>query len=218
MPGYDELIAEAPQWLYAQNRDLVDNMPEVLAQAELQVYQRLEHDAFRDTINGLTLDTDGVIDLTSVVPQVFEVRSVRVQYKGDDSYVPLLERNIEYLEMLYGRAKPGRPLYYAEDDTTLYLRAYPKPSSALPLQIRANVEPTALSPSNKTNLVTQRYYRVIQLATFRQAAIYMKNEADTVRYTNELNDALSEANAQIARRRRDETETKPKDTSNKAGT
>lgn len=217
MPDYTDLLTRGPTQIYAQNRTLVTEMPTIIQQAETQVIQRLDHDAFRTHILGKTIGTDGRLDLSAEPNPVLELRAIRLKYKGDDDWTPLERREIEQLTMLFARNRPARPRYYAEDEGELLYRVYPQPFEVMDAIIVANVTPVPLSDQDPSNVLTQRYFRVIENAVYRQAAIFMKNMNDVQMFTSELNDAIQEANAQIARRRRDETGTRPIEAANQAG-
>jgi hypothetical protein len=110
MITYDELIRRAPEWLYAQNRSLVDEMPAIVSQAHEQLINVIDHDLFRTVITGKTLDNTnlGTIDLSAESPRVLEIRGVRLRYRqSDDGWTPLLRRDLDNVDAL--RAQPPEP-------------------------------------------------------------------------------------------------------------
>jgi len=217
---YDDLIRRVPQWLYAQNRSLVLDMDDIVRQAHDQLIGVLDHDLFRSIITGetMTAASMGVLDLSAEDPPVLEVRSIRVRYRdGVDDWTPLQRRNLETLTMLYARNRPSRPLYYSEYNGPLIIKAFPAPKQDYELEIAANVEPPVLSETQQTNTMSILAPRAVEKAVFRQAAIYQKNWEDAQVYEKEMIQAVTEANAQVQRRRRDETETRPVETSNIQG-
>jgi len=217
---YDEIARRIPLWLYAQNRDLVNEMPAVTEQAHEQLINVMDHDLFRTLIPNLTLTEaeGGVLDLSTQTPRILEVRSIRINYRnGDDDWTPLQRRDLEMLTMLYARNRPNRPLYYAEYNGPLVMKAFPAPREDYSIEITANVEPPVISPANQTNIITEQFPRAMEKAVFRQAALFQKSWEDATIYEKEMMSAVTEANAQTQRRRRDETETKPVDTANVMG-
>ena len=217
---YDELIRRTPKWLYADNTELVTEMPAIITQAHEQLLNVMDHDLFRTIIMGKTLTAAsvGVLDLSNEDPRVLEIRAVRVQYQGaDDSWTPLQRRDLETLTMLYARNRPRRPLYYSEYTSPLVIKAFPAPSVDMPLEISANVEPPVLSPTQATNIISEQFSRALEKATFRQACLFQKNWEDAQMYEKEMMGAVTEANAAIQRRRRDETETRPMEAANVQG-
>jgi hypothetical protein len=217
---YNQLIADAPLWLYANNRDLVATMPKIVADAHEQIIGILDHDLFRTLIPNKTLlaSNFGVLDLSAEDPRILEIRAIRMKYRsGADDWVPLMRRDLETLSMLYARNRPRQPTYYAAYSGPLVVKAFPAPDRNYDLQISANVEPPVLSPSQQTNIVAEQFPRVVEKATYRQAALFMKNWEDAKTYEKEMIDAVNEANAQIQRRKRDVTETRPVDTTNVEG-
>jgi hypothetical protein len=220
MITYDELIRRAPEWLYAQNRSLVDEMPAIVSQAHEQLINVIDHDLFRTVITGKTLDNTnlGTIDLSAESPRVLEIRGVRLRYRqSDDGWTPLLRRDLETMSMLYARNRPSRPLYYAEYSGPLVIKVFPAPRDVYDLEITANVEPPVLSPTQQTNIMSEWASRAVEKATFRQAAIFMKDWESAQAYEKEMMGAVTEANAQIQRRRRDDTGARPVETANVSG-
>jgi hypothetical protein len=216
---YDDLLANTPNWLYARNKDITSVMETVVQQAHDQIINLIDHDLFRTVIGGKVLEAAnyGVLDLSAETPRVLEVRGMRLKYKGEDSYTPIQRRDLEMLTMLYARNRPRVPLYYSEYSGTLVLKAFPAPKEDMDLEITANVEPLVLSPTNQTNIISIQAPRVLEKATFRQGALYMKDWQSADAYEKELGVAIQEINAAIQRRRRDETEIRPADASNVSG-
>lgn len=225
---YDELVRSVPIWVYATNRDIVAEMPRIISDAEDELVLKIDHDLFQTVLTGFTIgppavpdpgEDYSVFDLTDHDPRVFEVRAMRLAYKGEHDWVPLERRPLEFLSMLYSRNKPGRPRYYAEFGDTLRLRVFPYPAQEYQLEVTANVHPLRLGPTPEaqTNRLTRDFPRAVEKACLRQAALFMKNWEDATAYGNEMTSALTEANAQMARRRRDETGTRPEETVNAVG-
>lgn len=213
---YDELIRRVPIWMIAQNRDLVAEMPNIVQQAHEQLVGLIDHDLLKTRLPPIPVALDGLVDLTAVAPQVFEVRSLSIPYK-DAGMVPLERRGLQYLQALYPKSKPGRPRYYAEDGETLLLRMFPPPPVVLQCDVEANQEPPVLSPTNQTNLFGEKTPRALEMATIYRAAYFMKEWDTAQQYQTEMIAAVTEANSQVVRRRRDETDTRPIDTANRQG-
>ncbi len=216
---YDELIRRVPEWLYAKNRKLIDEMPAIITQAHEQLINTLDHDLFKTLIDGKTLAAgDPILDLSTETPRVLEVRSVRLKVTGtDDGWTPILRRDLEMLSMLYARNKPRRPLFYTEYNGTLILKVFPSPALAHDVQITANVEPEVLSETVSTNIMAEEASRALEKAVMRQACLFMKAWEDAAQYSTEMTGAITEVNAAIQRRRRDDTEQRPRDTKNVMG-
>lgn len=220
MLTYDELIRRTPEWLYATNRRLVNEMPAIVEQAHQQLIHVMDHDLFRTLVTTTVgPGNNGVLDLSTQDPRVLEVRAVRLRYRdGDDDWTPMRRRGLEFLSMLYPRNRPKRPGFYAEYNGPLVLKLFPNPDRDYDVEVTANVEPPVLSPTTQTNIISQQFPRAIEKATFRQAALFQKNWEDAAKYEQEMMSAITEANAQVQRRKRDETEQRPMDTTNVDGT
>ena len=219
MSNYNELIRRIPEWMYAQNRDLTNEVEELVSKAHNQIINLLDHDLFRTTISGksLTAASDGVLDLSAESPRVLEIRSIRIDYNGTGGYTPIMRRDLEMLTMLFASNTAARPRFYAEYSGPLVIKAFPAPDVDYDIEVTANVEPPVLAPSQQTNIISTQHYRVIETATFRQAALYMRDWAAAEEYAKELGSAITEANAAIQRRKRDETDKRPQDASNVMG-
>ncbi len=217
---YDELIDIVPRWLYAENRSLSGDIETIVSQAHQQLINVLDHDLFRTIITGetLTVSSGGVIDLGSQVPRVLEVRGIRLKWRGgSDDWTPIMRRDLEAMTMLYARNRPRRPVYYSEYNGFLILKAFPTPDRDYDLSITANVEPPVLSPTQQTNVISLEFPRALETATLRHACLYQKNWEDAQMYEKEMMGAVTEANAQVQRRRRDDSATRPIETSNVSG-
>ena len=213
---YDDLVTNTPIWLYAQNRDIVAEMPKIISDAEDQVYLRFDHDLFQTVVPNLTLTAnDPLIDLSSI-DGLLEVRAVRLTYRNG-GVTALERRSLEALSMLYSQNRPGRPRFYAEYGNYDQIKVFPTPSVDIPFEITANIEPPRLGPTVQSNIILEKFPRVMDRSVLRQGAIFMKNQQDAATYGQEADDAILEANMAIARRRRDETGTRPVETANTRG-
>jgi hypothetical protein len=215
---YNDLISELPTTLMAQNRTLLDpaRLQQLVIDAEDEIIERIDHDAFRARIAGLSVSpTQPVIDLRGQPRRVFEVRAVQVPI-GATVY-PLERREIERLVALYVGAAPGTPRYYAEDDEPQMFRVFPVPDQTYALSVSANIEPERLSPAVQQSVLTRSYPRLMKMMLRKHGAHFMRNQVDEQRYGTLADAALMEANRQLARRRRDETGVISAPTSNNVG-
>lgn len=215
---YNELLRRVPVWLYSSNRSLVDEMPVIIEQAEDRLLQVIDHDLFRTVLTGKTVGVDGLLDLSAESPRVLEVRGLRVQYRDrPDGFTPLKARDIEMLSALYPDGGSGDPRYYAQHTSTLNYKLYPKPRAEIDIEVTANVEPARLAVGNQTNILTEQFPRAVERACMHFGAMFMKNYEDAAQYEKDMMAALGEAGAQVGRRRRDEAQTRPRETKNVTG-
>jgi hypothetical protein len=119
--------------------------------------------------------------------------------------------------MLYPTGRQARPRFYSEYEGILQYQFFPYPNAEYEVEITANVRPARLSATVDTNVFTEEFPRAIEKATLRQACLFMKNYADAERYEAEMMQSVTEANAQVGRRKRDETGQRPRETSNVSG-
>lgn len=214
---YDTLIDRVPTWMYAQNRDLVARMEEIVDQAHRQLFNIIVHEFFKTKITGLTIPITGELDLSGEDPAIMEIRGINVKYRKDDEWTPLFRRDYETLSMLYARNRPNRPRYYAESSGPLILQVYPTPNMVYDIEVTANQECPVMSPTVQNNILGDRAERALEKATMRQAALFMKDEAATATYEAEMTAAVNEINAAYARHLRDDAQERPRDTTNATG-
>lgn len=215
---YDDIIAELPTILMAQNRAMVDadQLQRIVREAEDEIIERLDHDVFRARLAPRTVsDTQDFIDLSDEPRRVLEVRAIQVVLPY--GIYPLERREIERLNALYMGSAVGVPRYYAEDDTPLLLRVFPRPDTPYDLNVAANIEPERLSPAVQQSVLTRTYPRLLNMAVRKHGAHFMRNPADEQRYGALMDAALMEANTGLSRRRRDETALQPSKTANRTG-
>lgn len=214
---YDELVRFVPIQLYAENTVLQNEMPNIIRQAEDQLLLVIDHDIFQTVLPPLILPAgDSTIDLTAQDPRILEVRSISARYRGR-GWQSLERRSLEYLRSLYIGDKPGDPLYYSERGDINLLEVFPTPRVDVDLEILANVEAQRLSPTAQTNRLTQEYPRAVEKACFYHASFFMKKFDAAQVYEKEMGQAVQETSMALARRRRDETGTRPVETSNARG-
>lgn len=213
--SYTELIRAAPLAAYAENRDLVAEMPNIVRRAQEYVVMRLDHDAFWQKLPRTTVGKDGVIDDSNFPNDLMEVRSVRVRWRSGDRWYSLLRRDSDMLSTLYTDDSRGPPKVYSDGPDGLV--AYPRPGRVIDAEVRANVAPAILSPTVQTNLFTDKYPQVIENAVVREAGVFMLDAKIQQTYGSETDAALAAANAQIARQKRDESAQRPVETRNAGG-
>ncbi len=215
---YDDLIAAIPSTLMAQNRTLAepDELQRVVRRAEDEIIERIDHDAFRARLDGHIVDpANHVIDLSQEARRVLEVRALQLVIP--DGVYPLERREVERLNALYFGGSMGMPRYYAEDDDPLLLRIFPRPDTTYSVNVSANIEPERLAPAVPQSVLTRTYPRLLEMMALKHGAHFMRNMGDEQRYGALADAALMEANAQLARRRRDETGVTSAQTANRVG-
>jgi hypothetical protein len=201
---YDSLLNGTPVVLNAQNRTLPDDMPSIIRRAEDEILERLDRDALRVTLGTAYTVGPGnpTFDLNPEPQRVLEVRAVTASANGQ--HITLTPRDVEYLRQLFAGMQ-GTPRHYAEDDSPSVYRVFPEPDQIVQLRVTANVEPLRLAPTNQTTLLTVNHPRLVEMAVFKQAAIFMRNPADESRYGGLFEAALLAENSRFERRRGDTT-------------
>lgn len=202
---YNDLVAMVPVTLQAQNRDLPASLPFIIRQAEDEIIDRIDHDAFKAKLQSTFIVSPSTteVDLTGEDRPVYEVRALNVGVDG--TFVPMERREIERLNATFRTFDTGVPRFYAEADDPLVFRVFPTPDTEYSIRVTANVEPERLSTTIQQSLLSRIYPRMLEMAVLKHASRFMRNPVDEKRYGGEFDLALTAANAQIARRRRDET-------------
>lgn len=223
--SYDELLRRVPLWLYAENTALAAEMPAIIGRAEDHLVNVLDHDIFQTVLTSKTIGAspvnvvtdDDKLDLSAETPRLMELRSIRIAYKGGADWTPVEPRNDEMLSMLYSRNRPARPRYYGQHGDQLKLKFYPFPDRVYTLKITANVMPVRMAVGVQNNKISTMFPRAFESAVFHQAAIFMQDQPMADKYQAEMMAAIPEANLASSRKRRDETGTRPIETTNAAG-
>jgi hypothetical protein len=213
LTSYSELLDEVPRSAFARNAELINDMDKVVARAQAYVVKRLDHDAFRGDYILVTIDETGQF---ARPPDMLELRAVQVRFRGR-GWLPLRRRSEEMLAALFTgpRARPGMPEYYAE--TPEGFDVFPRPPRPIEARVLWNQDPPILGPAQDTNVLTDGYPEVIRAAVMREAAIYMGDATLIQVYSGEATETLGAANLELARRRRDESGTRSRDTGNAQG-
>lgn len=223
---YTELVRRIPLGVYAENTDLVAEMPVIIRKAEEMLAGRVDHDFLQTTITGKSIGNatvnpsggDDDLDLSAESPRVLEVRSIRIKHRGRATqWVPVHRREINFLRTLYSMNTPGVPRYYGEDKGVLNLVFFPYPNALYDLEITANKVPAFLTSGNQTNAFTIHCPRALEWACMHFAALFMKDFTAAQGYSSDVDNALTEANMLGARRRRDEGAQRPQETANAQG-
>jgi len=211
---YTELARKVPIWLNASNTDVTGEVDALIAEAHEFLFQVMDHDLFSTTISGLTIGTDGVLDLRAQSPRILEVRGVRVAQRGRQT--PLRRRDAEYIAALYTRDRPGLVQYYTQSQPLL-LEVAPKPYEEVNATVTANVAPEVLSGAVAENLISTTYPWALEQATRWATALFQKDWETAAVYEKATIDALVASNAATSRRRRDEGGVKPYTPTNATG-
>lgn len=212
---YDDLIAYAPLALFAQNRDTVVEMPNIVRRAQDYLVKRVDHDFFKTELAVTSVDLDGLIYADEPPEGLLEYRSVAVE-QAPGRWAPLLRRSQDMLDSLFSGSRSGIPRYYAMT-ASMALRVYPRPPQVIAARITANIKPPTLAPGVQINKLTVEFPELMELAATHEAAVFNLDQNSIAVYAGRLQDALVTANMQISRRTRDESAQRPVETRNVTG-
>lgn len=212
--NYNELIQHGPPYVYALDQEVMRKMPHFIRQAELRLVRDLERELFRSFASGTVTADDPTVDLRLKAPM--EIRRLKIIVDGVD--VVLTLRNIEFLEALYGDSTRREvPQFYGETHVRQVYRMFRAPERDYSWEAIISARPAVLTPSNPTNILTSDFGNLLEAEVFRRAAMFKGDDARAQVYAAEYQSELSLANAEIRRSKRDETEVRPRDTSNRIG-
>jgi len=212
---YAELIRIGSQNNYSDARDLIEEMPRLVELAQGHVVDRIDHDAFETELPAVTLGVTGQIDKATEFAgtDILELRGVHVD--PGRGFIPIIPRDYDMLVALYSDGRTGTPRHYADRNATIDV--YPRPFREMSLKVTANVKPAVLSEGAPTNVLTDEFPIVMEMAVNRQVAIFMMDPANKEMFEGQLADQLMAANTRIGRAKRNETAQRPVDTSNVTG-
>jgi len=224
---YASLVADIPVRLMAENRDWPDELPNVIRKGQERLLEGLHPDALRQSIAGFVeleqigggtepiVTIEGWIDLTGTA-DFGEITSLQlVIVPGMTRSV--LPRAYDFCEALYSTGAPELPKYYAEKTPGWYA-LYPPPDQAYAYQGIANLRCPLIGPDGPaTNLLTDKYATLLEYACCVDGAIWMKDNSAVQIWEAAYNGRLQSVNANIRRRRRDETTVVTRSTENAAG-
>lgn len=206
-----------PDAILAPNApDLAANIDTIINDAEYRLHDELDHDAFRDAFFGQT--SNGAEIDVGALGSVLEVRWIAAHGAGADR-IPLEPIDLAAAHALYADETATTPRFYAETGASFVYALFPPPPSGnVSLDIFVNVRPPLLADGAEENVLTQRYPRVLRRACELEAATFMRQWRQIEeRHRPRYDEAVAAANADIARRRRDETGVRPRDTANVRG-
>lgn len=212
---YNDLITYGPLATYTANRDTVNEMPNLVRRAQDYITARLDHDLFAETAIDLTLADDGLVNDFSLPEKFLEIRHFLIR-TASGGFFPILPRPETMLEALYPADRKGVPRYYARLRNRTY-KVFPRPWSATPARLRANVAPPTLNPSVQTNILTEKFPGTFEVALLREAALFNLDMPQVELHTTTLRDMLGASNRQISRLARDESAQRLTETRNVEG-
>lgn len=215
MATYNEIIAYAPLATFSSNRATVSEMPSIVRRAQNYITARLDHEFFRDVPVSTTVDAAGDVDDGAFPATMLEIRSISAEVRTG-KFLPLRPRQQEVLEAIYIDGSKGSPRHYTKTSSGGW-KVYPAPGRTMNVKVTINVAPNLLTAGNQTNEISLDFPELFEFAVMREAAIFNADQNLVSLYTQETNDALTAANAQIARRKRDEVSQRPRDTTNITG-
>lgn len=214
MATYDEIIAYAPLAAFLQNRDTSDEMPAIVRRAQTYITRRLDHDFFRQSFPGRTADADGIVTTNIPEEDLLEIRSISVFQ--DNRAHPVHPRDFNMLQALFHDRPRGVPQFWAYTPSG-EVRIFPAPGREVTVDISANVKEPMLAPGQQENRISVHHPELMEQAVAMQVALFNLDASATQMYSDQLADLLVTVNAEISRRRRDETSQRPVEVRNVTG-
>lgn len=213
--NYEELCTHAPVWLNSEsNAELRRIMPQAVRRAENRLIEELPQDVFKAEISGVAAALEPILDFRAQAPR--EIRSVTLFIDGQSVVLSL--RALDFLRALYpDLSQAGVPEFYAEDGAQFRYRLFPLPEVDTLYAAEIIRRPPPLGPGNITNVLTERFGNLLEQAVLRQAAMFLKNPSLFAMHDGEYGDELALGGANVERTKRDATEQRPIDSSNRAG-
>lgn len=222
MITYSSLVADTPTQIMGRNDDLPAAMPKIIWRAQEMMVNAIDHDEFREGITSQLTAGTGDFDVTlgldggSGAREVLELRGMRIDYDG--SQYPLLIRDAEMLAALYpDTSLRAAPRYYALGERIELYAIRPIPDIDCTITVTANLRPDYISDTLETNIFTRRSPLSLEAAVHAQACLFNKDYAGYETYEAEMARYLAQENMQVARRRRDMAQERPREIVNVRG-
>lgn len=139
---YDGLVALIEDMCEDESAELLTNVQGIINRAEERCLRDLDIQFFEDW---RSVSTSASVQSVSKTSDMTSILSVRLTSANEFA----LPRNRDFVQM-YGGS--GRPLYYYDDDASIYFA--PTPDDSYAMEIKYQGAPTPLSASNTTNWLT----------------------------------------------------------------
>lgn len=214
MATYNDIIAYAPLAAFLQNRDTVDEMPNIVRRAQTYITRRLDHDFFRQSVAPTTANAGGIVTVNVPEEDLLEIRSVAIGIGS--RRLPIPPRDYDMLVSLYHDGPRGQPRHWAYNPDG-ELQLFPAPGRVIDVFLSANVREPILSPALQQNRLSQLHPELMEQAVAMHVALFNLDPTATQLYSEQVQDLLMTVNAEISRRRRDETAQRPVETRNVTG-
>lgn len=216
---YGSLAANIPVLLMAQNRAWPGEVENTIRKGQERLLLGIHPDfltqKITDTLGAFDPeDTDGsFIDLSGRA-YFGELKSLWIEFDGRRRM--LLPRAHDYCVTLYALGQTGVPRFYAERTRGAF-ELFPSSNVDLIWTATANLQTDLISPTVATNLLTEKLPTLLEYACCIEGALWMKDKAATDLWLAAFTDLLTATNANIRRRRSDETSPGPKKPENAWG-
>jgi len=174
---YAALKQDIQDWMENDATEFTDEIDTFIDMAELRIQKDLDLTAFRGSATAAISQTDA----TATIPTTDTVIAIReVTHGTGTSQVAMLQKDESFMyEFNPGGATEGTPRYWAPYSDTVIAFA-PAASASGTLTFYYSKRLTALSASNTTNYLTTNYQDALLYAALIEAAIFMKEEAETL--------------------------------------
>jgi hypothetical protein len=187
---FTELVQAVQDYTANNETTFVAHIPEFITMTEKRIMNEAELPLEQSsTTVALTIGSP-TLDMTTV-PGYLSVDSIAVNQ--GNSYTYLDNKDEEYMRVAFpSTSTTGRPrLYNVYDNKTL--KFAPTPDQAYTMELRYFSYPAGLSASNATTWLSTNYEFALLYGALRDAAIYLKEEADVVAmYENKFTEAMVE--------------------------
>lgn len=195
---YAELLQAIKDFAVDAEATFYTHIPEFVRATEKRIY----HDADLPVADLSSTPTTVINNPALAMPSDFlSVDSIYITVSGTAVY--LLPKDISFLKMAYPTTATGTPRYYAvRDEATLQLA--PAPDAVYPVYLDYFGYPASIVDAGTTWLGTN-FEAALLYGSLRDAAVYLKEEADIVdMYNKQYADALRIVGAFAGKSRTDD--------------
>lgn len=182
---YDIIVAQLTSYAERPDAAYLAQIPVFLALAENRLATEMKQQGFQAVVTGN-------MALTNVQDKpTFWKENISFGYLLNGVFQPLYLRSLEYIRAWWPNTSvAGVPKYYADYNINhFYVAGTPASAYTFELVYYARLDP--LTPSHQENWMTLNAPQALLYACLLEAALWRKNQADVVKWTDQYRGAVS---------------------------
>lgn len=184
---YDELLALVPSYATRTDDAFLTQIPTFISLAENRLATDMKQQGFQTVVSG-------TLPLNQSMPKpAFWRETIGFSYVDESGQrQPILLRSYEYCRNYAPTSAPGVPKFYADYNIANFL-VVPTPSQEFEFELTYYARLQPLSPANQTNWLTLNMPQALLAAIMLEASIWLRNTAETQKWSGMYQGATSAA-------------------------